>query len=276
MAFQNSCNVQLIDLTTVETVNTTMIKRVVQAGQPAILRYLSAAEVPNYLILLQHKYADEEVTLLQRPVGLTNAAAHGKLIKSTLGEYFRHFVCQTTDPEHDYIVLSSLNDHNALLQVLMDESYCQLFPQKHDLRLWITPKARFTGAHFDSVETFNLQFYGSKKFILYPPGIFRYKIRSPFTGFGHTSKFNNFKEVNIDKNPGWQRILETQIEIELQPGEMIYIPPGWWHQVYNEDSLAINGLLNFYGKKKLLTKPYILFDLMIKLAKKKCLLNSSE
>ena len=108
-----------------------------------------------------------------------------------------------------------------------------------------------------------------RKFLLYPGGISRYHARSPLTGFGHTSHFNDFEKVDIEQYPNWHNNLKNKIEIDLKPGEIIYIPPGWWHQVYNDHSMSINGLLNFYSKKKLLKKPYILFDLLLKTIKEK-------
>ena len=262
-------NYELIDLTVTPHVDVNTIRRLIKKDRPSVLRCESSKQVPNYLSILKNDFAEEKVSLLQRPLKLTNASEHGKFVSTTVKDYFQTYAHTDAEAEHDWIILSPLNEQKNMLKALMPELYWQVFPQKHDLLLWITPKHGFTGTHFDSTETFNLQLHGTKKFILYPPGIRRYNARSPLTGFGHTSHFTDFEKVDLNTHPKWQHNVDNKIEVNLKPGEIIYIPPGWWHQVYNDHSLSINGLLNFYTKKKLFTKPYILFDLTLKKLKQK-------
>ncbi len=264
-------NYQLLDVTATHNCTAQTIRRMVKKDQPAVIRYKADQELPDYLSTLKKDFSGEKVSVLQRPLTHTNAAAHGRFAATTMQQYFQELVAADGQSQYDWIVLSALNQQSPLLKTLMPSLYWQAFPQKHELRLWITPKHGFTGAHFDSTETFNLQLYGSKKFILYPSGLSRYHVRNPFSGFGHTSHFNDFEKVDHKQYPSWSANLNHKIEINLKPGEIIYIPPGWWHQVYNDHSLSINGLLNFYSKKKLCKKPYILFDLFLKTIREKTL-----
>ena len=269
-------NYEFIDLTTTNNCTAQMIQQLVRQNRPAVIRYQAVQQLPDYLAILKQDFTAEKVSVLQRPLTHTNAAAHGKFISTTIQQYFQELTQPDSQTKHDWIVLSTLNQQSDLLQTLMPSFYYQAFPKKHELRLWITPRQGFTGAHFDSTETFNLQLYGNKKFLLYPKGISRYHARNPLTGFGHTSRFNDFEQVDVTQYPNWNINLKNKVEINLNPGEIIYIPPGWWHQVYNDQSLSINGLLNFYSTTKLLKKPYILLDLFLKILRKQIIPSNKQ
>lgn len=235
------------------------IKSITQHSSPAVIKMLDGSQ--NYQQLLQQKCHTHDVRVLQRPKSLTNASSHGSFSTVTVQHFFDE-CAKSTNPEYDWIILHELATDRALREEILSKQFIGQFPSTTSFRLWVTPQHSFTGAHFDSCETFNLQLFGQKKFILYPPGVTRYKARNPFTKFGHTSIYNDFETVTDCNN--WQKNLNNKIEFTLQPGDMIYIPPGWWHQVYNDSSIGMNVLINFSAGKKLLKHPYVLVDLLLK------------
>lgn len=211
---------------------------------------------------LVNQCADEMVSVLKRPKQLTNAAGHGSIERITIKQYFQEYALHDRNPNYDWVILHELVTGEKLQQHILAKELINRFPKLTSYRLWVTPHNGFTGAHFDACETFNLQLSGQKRFVLYPPGIKRYHARSPLSKFGHTSKFNDFEQV--EKTKTWQQNMAQRLEFILNPGDMIYIPPGWWHQVYTQNGICMNVLINFSAGKKLLKHPYILLDLMIK------------
>jgi dTDP-4-dehydrorhamnose 3,5-epimerase-like enzyme len=59
--------------------------------------------------------------------------------------------------------------------------------------------------------------------------------------------YDIFEEVNETKFPGFKKT--TWLECIQEPGEIIFVPSGWHHQVYNlEDTISINhNWLNAYN-----------------------------
>jgi hypothetical protein len=235
------------------------IRALVKSSHPRVVR---AVEVSgNYSEILQERMSDV-VSVLKRPKDKTNSAGHGLVERVTIKNYFDNMCANNTHPDYDWIILHELASDIGLRDKILAHSLIDSFPEKTSFRLWATPQHSFTGAHFDSCETFNLQLSGKKRFVLYPPGLRRYKSCTPFGKFGHTSRFNDFEKV--ERTERWEKILARRLEFVLNPGDMIYIPPGWWHQVYNDNSFSVNVLINLSAGMKLLKHPYILFDSLCK------------
>ncbi|WP_339529929.1 cupin-like domain-containing protein [Pseudomonas mucidolens] len=85
--------------------------------------------------------------------------------------------------------------------------------------------------HYDLWQAFLLQVHGQKRVRLYPPSdySFLYPIHHLESGFSRRSR------VDV-RAPDYQRFplarrLSSGIEIVLQPGDMLYLPCRWWHEV---------------------------------------------
>jgi hypothetical protein len=113
--------------------------------------------------------------------------------------------------------------------------------------LWMGSKGTFTNAHYDSVHNFFIQVYGKKKFLLFPPNAIEDLYVFPK---GHPSARQsriNFESSNAEElrekypnflGDGSSGLLQGY-EVTLNPGEMLYVPPGWFHAVWAK-SLSIS------------------------------------
>lgn len=120
------------------------------------------------------------------------------------------------------------------------------------------------------MENFNLQLTGAKRFVLSPPGRRNYYVRPLLKGFGHHSDFPNLLEVDSGKYPRFREELPKLQEATVRPGQILYIPIGWWHQVDPMGDLNVN--LNFWlNHRKLLRRPYVLVDAIYKSAYRRML-----
>lgn len=98
-----------------------------------------------------------------------------------------------------------------------------------DARLFSCPPGHLTSWHYDAnlLFNFNLQLIGKKK----------WELISPHTNFKYYS-FTHYGLINQDVT-----LLKNETaEFTLFPGDMLYIPPLWIHQVtsLDEDSLSVS------------------------------------
>jgi lysine-specific demethylase 8 len=92
---------------------------------------------------------------------------------------------------------------------------------------WLGPAGIVTPIHFDSAHNLLVQIYGRKKLLLIPPQQSRL-LYYPSLHLGHV----NYSPVDVEA-PDFERFPRfkkaTPLEIELAPGEVLFIPVRWWH-----------------------------------------------
>ena len=87
-----------------------------------------------------------------------------------------------------------------------------------------------TVLHFDGFHNIFVQIRGRKKILLYPPSNYLsfYPPIEDSRGLADYSRVDpNLPNLELFPKFPWQQ----RIEVVLQPGEMLYIPPYWWHYV---------------------------------------------
>ncbi|HYD47909.1 MAG TPA: cupin-like domain-containing protein [Terriglobales bacterium] len=108
-------------------------------------------------------------------------------------------------------------------------------------RFWLSAAGMATPLHRDVAENFFFQILGRKRFRLYPPVATPWLYSHPFG-----SALPNFSRFDPD-NPDFERFpLARQarpITVELGPGDALYLPSRWWHQVR---SLEVSASINFW------------------------------
>jgi hypothetical protein len=114
--------------------------------------------------------------------------------------------------------------------------------------LWISSSGLTVGLHFDPADNLNFQLRGHKSFMLYPPGVRAYYPLPMFSQTAHISGvFREGPTPDLQKFSRFDPSKGTRIE--LQEGDVLYIPAYWWHQV---ESLGRENLnLNFWWLPKL-------------------------
>ncbi|MEH1835958.1 MAG: cupin-like domain-containing protein [Nostoc sp.] len=121
-------------------------------------------------------------------------------------------------------------------QLKADVDYQSFFPWyvRPDKFAWIGEKGAITGLHHDIFDNFLAQVYGRKKLYLFAYKDIPKDYRSDKFDYGaRVSLINAF-------NPDYERFpLFKTVEpfvVELVPGDVLYIPKGWWHQVKSLDA----------------------------------------
>ncbi len=105
--------------------------------------------------------------------------------------------------------------------------------------IWMGSAGNITKAHYDTEDNINVQLRGKKEFILFPSSQLRELYpRSPL------DYMSNFSQVELAapdlvRFPRFRRA--TPMRAVIQPGDFLYIPIYWWHEVHTlEPSLNVN------------------------------------
>lgn len=121
----------------------------------------------------------------------------------------------------------------SLLNHLMINTYC--FG-------WIGPGNTVVGFHIDWVHNLLAQIYGTKRVTLVSPRF--NKNMYPLAKYDFRSRLSAIEPTCWDQemHPLFSQV--SVVDICLEPGHVLYIPPGWWHRV---ESLAPSISINNFG-----------------------------
>jgi hypothetical protein len=141
---------------------------------------------------------------------------------------------------HVFALFPELTDHidldrpDLFNQVLMS-------PPK----IYMGPAGSFSSIHYDHAPNLTAQVYGRKRWVFYTPDQTDLLYPYPRHHFlSHFSKINTLEKlVDFDSFPLFKRA--EQREAIVEPGDIIYVPVGWWHHVTSLDPTIS---LHFFSK----------------------------
>ncbi|MBT2382472.1 cupin-like domain-containing protein [Streptomyces sp. ISL-11] len=232
-------------------------------------RALIRADVPVVITLpkgteglgrkgVAERLGDMMVTLFTEPSNKQNAE-RWTTKEIRLREFFEDDRFQN-DPGTWNRIVSNFRNSPADVNAVLGFDAERLFDYRHPMNaanLWISHRGVFTQSHFDELENFNIALEGRKRFVLAPPGFREYYPRSLKQGFGDKSRVFDFDDVDRRRYPKLASKLAQRRELILEPGQMLYLPLGWWHQAESLDEMNIN--MNFWLRDpKILRRPYVL------------------
>ncbi|MET9324417.1 cupin-like domain-containing protein [Streptomyces sp. NPDC003038] len=204
------------------------------------------------------RLGDMTVTLFTEPSNKQNAR-RWTTKEIPLREFFEEDRYQS-DPGTWNRIVSNIRNNPADVNAILGFDAGKLFDYRRSMNaanLWISHRGVFTQSHFDELENFNIALEGRKRFVLAPPGFWEYYPRSLKQGFGDKSQVFDFDDVDWRRYPKLASKLAQRRELILEPGQMLYLPLGWWHQAESLDEMNIN--MNFWLRDpKILRRPYVL------------------
>ena len=110
--------------------------------------------------------------------------------------------------------------------------------------IWIGSQIK-TQLHFDLTCNLNLQIWGQKEYLLYPPT--NIKNYYPYKHYPlHTvSQISEPKKVDFQKYPNFNK--QKPYCIQLNPGDAVFMPAYWWHSMTSEK--GPNLTLSFHWRR---------------------------
>jgi len=114
------------------------------------------------------------------------------------------------------------------------------------VHLFVGSRCTLYHCHFDLQPNLHVQLIGRKRFILFPPEAWRSLYPFPVH-----HEYDRRARVNLDApdeaaHPGCTDV--RGVVVELEPGELLYIPPGWWHHVQTCSTPCVSMAWWFYER----------------------------
>jgi len=118
---------------------------------------------------------------------------------------------------------------------------------KSSVRIWIGNRSK-VAAHYDVMDNIACVCAGVRRFTLFPPDQLANLYLGPIdlTPAGQQISLVDPDDPDFKRFPRYADALEHSQWVELQPGDAVYIPAMWWHQV-NALS-AFNILINHWWR----------------------------
>jgi hypothetical protein len=113
--------------------------------------------------------------------------------------------------------------------------------------LWFGNRTRIA-AHFDLPENLACVVAGRRRFTLFPPEQVANLYPGPldFNPAGQAISMVDFYAPDFDRFPRYRKALDTALVAEMEPGDVLFVPSMWWHQVEGLDEL--NMLVNYWWR----------------------------
>ena len=96
-------------------------------------------------------------------------------------------------------------------------------------RLWIGPAGTVSGVHFDLGNNLFAQIVGRKRFRLFPPSQSALLHYPDLTQRSPQSLALDVENPDFDRFPRFREA--RSIDVDLHPGEILFLPQLWWHHV---------------------------------------------
>ncbi|EEZ99556.1 Lysine-specific demethylase 8-like Protein [Tribolium castaneum] len=147
----------------------------------------------------------------------------------TLKEFITNYFYKSED-------LGYLAQHNLFDQIpelrndIYIPEYCCLGQDDNEpeINAWFGPAKTISPLHHDPKNNFLVQVFGTKQLILYSPDDTFCLYPHESTLLSNTAQVDPFNP-DLDKYPNFRNA--KAVKCILEAGEMLYIPPKWWHHV---------------------------------------------
>lgn len=126
-----------------------------------------------------------------------------------------------------------------------EDNRMPLLEDSIEARVWLGNRV-IVAAHHDPSENIAACVAGRRRFTLFPPEQLSNLYMGPFelTPAGATISMVDFDNPDFERFPRFAQALEAAVVADLEPGDALYIPYQWWHQVRSIE--AVNMLVNYW------------------------------
>lgn len=115
------------------------------------------------------------------------------------------------------------------------------------ISIWLGNRTH-TATHWDLSQNLACVVAGRRRFTLFPPDQLKNLYVGPleFTLAGQPISLVDIDEPDLEKFPRFAEAQKTALRTELGPGDALYIPSMWWHNVHSLEDFG--ALINFWWR----------------------------
>mgnify|MGYP000323787689 CR=1 FL=1 len=146
-----------------------------------------------------------------------------------------------------------LNEERSLAQITTNLQQLGFNKSAGNYNIWLGPGGHVECLHYDLMDGTLIQLHGVKKVVLFPPSqtanLYPFPIYVHlYRGFKLRCWFSQVYPENPDLKtfPQFEEALSLKREVYLQPGEALFIPSGWWHEVTAEGEGMVCSINRFW------------------------------
>jgi hypothetical protein len=163
---------------------------------------------------------------------------------ATIGATIERLLAQADDPNPPALYIES-TPTAEYLPPFGAENRNPLLPEAVPPRIWIG-NTLTVQTHFDLSSNIACVVGGRRRFTLFPPEQLPNLYVGPveFTISGPPISMVTMKNPDLARFPRFAAAMRQARVAELEPGDALYIPYGWWHQV--ESLSPFNVLVNYW------------------------------
>ncbi|THD38230.1 MAG: cupin-like domain-containing protein [Sphingomonas sp.] len=230
-----------------------------EAGEPVVLRGLvadwpvvAAAKRGELGAYLSGLATDEPVPMVRAPAGEHGRLHYAPSIERpnferepvTIAGFFAEFERQTGAAAPDTLAIQGLSTEQVMPGFAVANPM-PLVPPEVAPRLWLGTSA-IVATHNDQVENLACVVAGRRRFTLFAPEQVANLYMGPFhiTPAGAAISMAHVTAPDLERYPRFADALADARSAELEPGDAIYIPYGWYHHV--EALSPLNLLVNYW------------------------------
>ena len=159
------------------------------------------------------------------------------------GDYIRRIAADSSEPgkRPGYLPVFKIFRAFPQLKEDVDFSILNQHKLKNTVAGWIGPAGTVTGYHVDWGDNVLAQVCGRKEVRLVAPQESKYMYTSPRFDQGTTSSLVDVDNFDAERFPLFEKA--QQYRVVIHPGEMLFIPRGWWHYVRSLDkSISVSNI----------------------------------
>ncbi|WP_337843414.1 cupin-like domain-containing protein [Rheinheimera sp.] len=156
---------------------------------------------------------------------------------------------QDPQPPSLYIASNLIQSHFPLLlqqnQLDWPKPALPFSTEPERISLWLGNRS-LAACHYDSSDNLACVIAGKRRFTLFPPEQIANLYPGPLepTPGGQVISLVDFANPDLQKFPNFAKAQAVAQVVELEPGDALYLPAMWWHQV--EALESFNLLLNYW------------------------------
>lgn len=172
---------------------------------------------------------------------------HGRtcFVESSLSAYLRGLE-STARAAQPPLYLKEFDLLDALPALRRDLQHAEIFPDgvTKSLQCWIGPAGAQTGLHHDYLDNLAVQVVGRKRFYLIAPTTVE-RLGAISAKYDAWARLSSCKAETL-RCKGSASADDFAV-VDLEPGDVLYVPKGWWHEVHNLTASILFG--GFYGPR---------------------------